>query len=75
MEMTVAVEIAAPHIKVVSEPEPKGAENQEPENQPEPLPDSIFKARPLLSRNDYRIVFSSENSKLLLLLPMDATRR
>ncbi len=42
MEMTVAVEIAAPHIKVVSEPEPKGAENQEPENQPEPLPDSTF---------------------------------
>jgi hypothetical protein len=25
-EMTVAVEIAAPHIVVVSEPEPKGAE-------------------------------------------------
>jgi hypothetical protein len=32
MEMTVAVEIAAPHINVGFEPEPKGAENQEPEN-------------------------------------------
>ncbi len=42
MEMAVAVEIAAPHINVGFEPEPKGAENQEPENQPEPLLDSIF---------------------------------
>ncbi len=40
MEMTVAIEIAPPHTVVVFEPEPKGAENQEPENQPEPLPDS-----------------------------------
>ncbi len=40
--MTVAVEIAAPHIVVISKPEPKGAENQEPENQPESLPDLIF---------------------------------
>ena len=40
--MTVAVEIAATQINVVSKPEPKGVENQEPENQPEPLPDSMF---------------------------------
>jgi hypothetical protein len=52
--MTVAVEIAAPHIVVVSEPEPKGAENQEPENQPEALSPCLiqyFKTRPLLNRN------------------------
>jgi hypothetical protein len=36
MKMTIAVEIAAPHIVVVSKPEPKGAENQEPENRLSP---------------------------------------
>jgi hypothetical protein len=37
--MIVAVEIAAPHIVVIYKHEPKAAENQEPENKPEPLPD------------------------------------
>jgi hypothetical protein len=32
-------------------PELKGAENQEPENQPEPLPDLIFQDEAILNRN------------------------